>query len=343
MWRYASAGVLAYDADSAGLKAALRAIGLVEKTGLDVRVLRLTGAKDPDEFIRKFGRDAFQTLLERSERHVEYRLLGIKNKHSLDTDEGRIKYLAEATELLAAIPNAVEREIYCATAAEAAGVSAEAVKNEVKKAFKKRLSGEKKRQDRKEHSAAVNMQPGDRTIRYDNVYSAAAEEGVVHLLIQDDTLMEAAERLGFTDEEFTSPFLQKIYRIVRRRRAEALEIAPAAVLSELDRPEAAQLTRILQRPQSLANAETAMRDYIEKIRTERLKRMPGKTPWRFYTNTENRVVEETKWKRRRSMAPRPCDEKTREQYVPRQLSALIEEGKKRGKLSAKRFSTSQEI
>ena len=271
MSRYTKNVILAYDSDDAGVKAAQRAIRLIEKTELDVRVLRMQGAKDPDEFIKKYGSDAFQTLLERSERHVEYRLLSIKNRHNFDTDEGRILYLAEATQLLAGISNAVEREIYAAKVAELAGVSADAVKNEVKKAFKKRVADDKKRLEKKEHNAALNLQPGDRAIRYDNVYSAAAEEGVVHLLILDDTLMESADNINFVEDEFTSQFLLKIFRIIRRRRDEGLDITQASILSELDKSEAAQLTRILKRPQSLSNGEIAMQDYIEKIRAEKLK------------------------------------------------------------------------
>ena len=278
MSRYAQSVVLAFDSDNAGLKAAQRAIGMIEKTGLEVRVLRLDGAKDPDEFIKKFGPDAFANLIERSERHVDYRLTVIKNKNSVDTDEGRIRYLEEATKLLAGIPNAVEREIYGAKVAETLGVSVQAVNNEVKKAIKKKIAADKKRQEKTERNAAMNLQPGDRDIRYDNIYSAAAEEGVLHLLITDDGLIETAHTMSLSEDDFTSPFLLKVYRAVLARHNEGLEITPAAVLAELDKAEAAQLTRILRRPQSLSNAEAAMRDYIEKIRTEKLKRTARDDP-----------------------------------------------------------------
>ena len=278
MSRYSKRVVLAYDSDDAGIKAAQRAIGLIEKTDLDVRVLRIPGAKDPDEFIQKNSPEAFQTLLDRSERQVEYRLASIKNRHSFDSDEGRIRYLADATQLLAGIPNAVEREIYAATVAEAAGVSADAVKNEVKKAYKKKFDADKKRREKKEHNAAMNLQPGDRTIRYDNVYSAAAEEGVLHLLLSDDGLLETLDRLNFGEDEFTSPFLLKVYRVIVNRRNGGLDITPASVLAELDGAEASQLSRIIRRPQSLVNAEAAMSDYIEKIRSEKLKRTAREDP-----------------------------------------------------------------
>jgi DNA primase len=278
MARYTQNAVIAYDMDAAGVKASQRAIGLLEKTGLQVRVLRMQDAKDPDEFIRKFGRDAFSRLVERSEHHIDYRLQTIKSKHNLETNEGRIGYLGEATDMLSRIENGVEREIYAEKIAEAAGVSAEAVKNEIKKAFKKRLNADKKKQDAKDLNVAAGYQPGDKTIRYDNVYSAAAEEGVIRLLILDEELFKAVDASDFSETEFTSPFLQKIFEVMRKRRKGGMEMSQAAVLTELTNAEAAHFMVLLQRPESMANGEKAMRDYIDKIRAEKRKKSAREDP-----------------------------------------------------------------
>jgi DNA primase len=250
----------------------------LEKAGLSVRVLRMQGAKDPDEFIRKFGRDAFSLLLERSENHIEYRLLSIRGKYSLETDEGRLGYLMDATDMLSKVENAVEREIYAVKIAEAAGVSAEAVKNEIKKAFKKRLAAEKKKKDKKDLNVAANYQPSDRAIRYDNVYSAAAEEGVIRLLVLDNMLFDVAAEFKLGEEDFTSPFLSKLYGLMHRRVNAGLDITPASLLTELPNAEASQFSVIIQRPESLPNGNKAMRDYITKIRAERLKKNAREDP-----------------------------------------------------------------
>lgn len=278
MSRYTRTVTIAYDADEAGMKASQRAIGILEKTGLGVRVLRMQGAKDPDEFIRKFGRDAFSLLLERSENHIEYRLLAIRGKYSLETDEGRLGYLNEATDMLSRVESAVEREIYAAKLAETAGVSADAVKNEIKKAFKRRLAADKKKKDRKELNVASNFQPSDRTIRYENVYSAAAEEGVIRLIVLDNELFDVATGLGFSEDDFTSPFLSKLYGLIRRRRSAGMDVSPGSLMTELTNAEASQLSVIIQRPESLPNGNKAMRDYITKIRAERLKRNAREDP-----------------------------------------------------------------
>jgi DNA primase len=278
MSRYTQTVTIAYDADEAGVKASQRAIGILEKTGLGVRVLRMQGAKDPDEFIVKFGRDAFSLLLERSENHLEYRLLSIRQKHSFETDEGRLRYLAEATDMLSKVDNAVEREIYAAKVAEAAGVSADAVKNEIKKAFKRRVSAEKKKKEKKELNVAANYQPGDKAIRYENVYSATAEEGVIRLLVLDSELFSVTNELQLNETDFTSPFLLKVYGIMQRRRGAGLDTSPASILTELGNAEASQFSVIIQRPESLPNGNKAMRDYITKIRAERLKKSAREDP-----------------------------------------------------------------
>ena len=269
MSRYTENVVIAYDSDNAGIKASERAIGILNKTGMNVKVLRIDGAKDPDEFIKNRGADAFRVLLERSENHIEYRLLTVKSKYDLNTDDGRLGYLSEATALLADIENAIEREVYGARVAENAGVSAEAVKNEVRKAYARKMAANRKRQEREDMHPAVAAQPKDRSIRYENISSAAAEEGVVRLLILDPELIRSAEDLS--GEEFSSPFLRKVYESVKERYAEGRSVNLAALLSELLPEEASRLTLIMQRPENMTERENALRDYIEKIKTERLK------------------------------------------------------------------------
>jgi DNA primase len=278
MSRYTHDVVIAYDMDEAGKKAAQRAIGMLERAGLNVRVLRMTDAKDPDEFLTKFGRDAFALLIERSEYHIDYRLNAIKQKHDLTADEGRLGYLGEATDLLSVLENAVEREIYAAKVAETARVSQDAVKNEIKKAYKRRKAAEKKRQEARDLSVAAAFQPGDRTIRYENVYSAAAEEGVIRLLVLDGELLEVIETLDFSGDEFTSPFLRKVFEIVLKRRQEGLDVSPASILAALENAEASRFSVIVQKPESLSSGAKAMRDYIEKIRNERLKQNAREDP-----------------------------------------------------------------
>ena len=98
--RYTDQVVLIYDGDTAGQRATQRAIPILEKAGLQVKVLQMRDAKDPDEFLKKFGADRFKLLLEESSNRVEYQLGAIRKKYDLREDDQRIKYIHESADLI---------------------------------------------------------------------------------------------------------------------------------------------------------------------------------------------------------------------------------------------------
>jgi DNA primase len=271
MARYTENVVIAYDGDAAGVKASDRAITILDRAGLGVKVLRMRDAKDPDEFIQTFGADAFRRLLTESENHIAYRLMEIQGKSDLKTDDGRLVYLGTATKLLSELDNSAEREVYGRRVAASAGVSFEAVESEVKKLIKARRSAENKKRRREEMHPAAAIQPAERSLRYENSYSAIAEEGVIGCLIADPALIKTARAQGLAEEEFTSELLKKVYSWLLRRESDNGDIALTTLLSVLEKPEAGRIIEIVQRPLSTPNGDKALGDYIGKIRTERLK------------------------------------------------------------------------
>ena len=268
--RYFPEAIIAYDGDGAGVSAAQRAIPLLERAGMKVRVLRVTGAKDPDEFIKQFGRDAFLRLLDQSENQVDYRLEQIRKKYDLSDDSQKVGFLQEAAQLLSSLPSAVEREIYGRHAAETAGVSPEAVAQEVKKAFQRRLRKEQKQQERRDPTPAIQLQPKSRGLRYENIRSARAEEGVLRLLLLDPSLHRELTQLR--PEEFSSPLLGKAYALLLRRAEEGLSTQLSLLAGELTGEEMDHLTQVASSPESMANSRQSLVDYIAVIRAEAIKR-----------------------------------------------------------------------
>ena len=268
--RYFPEAIIAYDGDGAGVSAAQRAIPLLERAGMKVRVLRMTGAKDPDEFIKQYGRDAFLRLLDQSENQVDYRLEQIRKKYDLSDDSQKVGFLQEAAQLLSSLPSAVEREIYGRHAAETAGVSPEAVAQEVKKSFQRRLRKEQKQQERRDLTPAIQLQPKARGLRYDNIRSARAEEGVLRLLLLDPSLSRELTQLR--PEEFSSPLLGKAYALLLRRAEEGLSTQLSLLAGELTSEEMDHLTQVASAPESMANSRQSLADYIAVIRAEAIKR-----------------------------------------------------------------------
>ena len=268
--RYFKQAILAYDGDQAGVKAAQRAIPLLEKAGLKVRVLQMQGAKDPDELIKSHGRDAFLKLLDQSENQVDYRLAQIQKKYDLSDDGQRVSFVQEAAQLVSALPSAAEREIYGGHAARTAGVGAETMALEVKRAMNARLRRESKKQERQDLAPVSQLQPRARGLRYDNIRSARAEEGMIRLLLLDPALWEKMD--GLTGEEFSSPLLGRTFGQLYRRAREGRSVQLAVLAGECTAEEMDHLAQVAARPESLARSGQAIQDYISVIRGEALKR-----------------------------------------------------------------------
>ena len=262
--RYTEEVVLIYDADQAGQDATRRAIPILERAGLRVKVLKVKDAKDPDEFLKKFGADRFRVLLEGASNRIEYQLTAISKKYDLGEDDQRIRFVQEAAELISTLGSAVQREIYGGRAAEAAGITADAMKLEVEKAWRRRRAREKKRQERIDLAPAQTLRPKDRSIRYDNMKSAMAEELLICLLMKDPALADVTGNL--TEADFSVPLLGRVFGQLKSRHEQGLELS-LGVLEGLTPEETSHLAGALQRNQGPAREEAA-RDCVTVIMDE---------------------------------------------------------------------------
>ncbi len=274
--RYTKEVVISYDGDQAGVNAAQRAIGILEKTGLTVRVLQVKGAKDPDEFLNKYGPQAFERLIEQSGNHIDYQLRQLQGRYDLAKDEEKVQYLQEAAALVAALDSPVEREIYGTRAAEAAKFSPAAMAQEVERARTQRNRRARKQEQRAALNPVSGLQPKDRRLRYQNLRSARAEEGVLRLMERDAGLFRQAEG-HLEPEDFSSEFLGKVYRLCREQWRQGKEINSTLLAEELSGEEMDQLMTLLQRPVTISNGPKALEDYINIIHTEQLKRAGGQS------------------------------------------------------------------
>ena len=141
---------------------------------------------------------------------------------------------------------------------------------EVKRAFSARLRREKKQQERRDLAPASQLQPKQRGLRYENIRSALAEEGVLRLVLLDPELLSAMD--GLTGAEFSSPLLGRTFDLLRARAAEGLSVQLAGLAAELTGEEMDHLAQVAAKPESVANARQSLRDYISVIRSEALLR-----------------------------------------------------------------------
>ena len=259
--RYVEQVVLIYDGDAAGQRATQRAIPILEKAGIRVKVLQMKDAKDPDEYLKKFGADKFRLLLEDSSNRVEYQLNAIFRKYDLKEDDQKVRYVGEAAQLISTLGSPIQREIYGARVAETAGISADAMKLEIGKAYKNRIQREKKAQEKADLAPAVNMQPKAKTIRYDNMKSAMAEEGVIAMALLDPSLMDKAGKLN--GKAFSVPVLGKVYDQLLSMHRQGMEVTLGAV-TDLSAEEMSHIVGLCQRREGPVNEE-AFSDCVKTI------------------------------------------------------------------------------
>ncbi len=278
--RYTKELVLCYDNDAAGKQSTDRVLNILKNANLNVRVLQLPNAfdaegkpikQDPDDFVKKFGPAAFEKCLNGSAGQNDYRLDSLQTKHDLSSEEGRLAYLKEAVATIAALQSPIEREIYGNKAAAAAGISGTAMAQEVARYRKDRAWKARKVQAKKDLTPAVQLQPKSRQLRYENIRSARAEEGVIRLLLLDPALLPETE--GLDPSQFSSPLLAKLYVLLQQRHSQGLSLQLGALSGSLEPEEMSHITGILEQPETRSNRSQALRDYLEIIQTEAAKRV----------------------------------------------------------------------
>lgn len=219
---YTDEAVLAYDSDEAGQKATRRAIGLLDEAGIRSRVLSITGAKDPDEFIKKYGGARFKQLIEGSTGAVEYELDKIGAKYETDTPEGKIMALKEAVNLLAEMKNPLEREIWAAKLAEDYGTAKEGILAQVTAKLRRRAKAENFRSVAAPavRTAYANIIPE----KLKNPAAAAAEERLLGAALRNP---EAFKSLSgkISGEDFVCALYRRIFESAADAAAAGYELS----------------------------------------------------------------------------------------------------------------------
>ena len=262
--KYTDQVVLIYDGDNAGQNATQRAIPILEKAGLKVKVLQMQGAKDPDEYLKKFGADKFRLLLEGSSNRIEYQLNAIAKKYDISVDDQKVQFVNECAALIATLDSPIKREIYGKRVAEAASLSEKAVEMEVNKAQKIRHAREKKAQEKIDLAPAQAFQRrGSSKVPYNNVKSGVAEQGLIAMLMRESALLGQAGDLKA--EEFSVPLFAKVYTQIRERVAMGLEVS-LATLTDLTDDEMSHMAGIVYEQDAIN--EKAFADCVRTVRSE---------------------------------------------------------------------------
>ena len=275
MRQYCEEVVISYDSDGAGQKATMRAINLLGEAGVEARVLQMTGAKDPDEYVQKYGADGFRMLIQQSGGAISFELKKLTDGLDMDAPEGRAAYLKKAIELLAEVDNRIDRLVYVSDTARLCNMSS----GEIEKAVDERRrykSYNAKKQERRDL-----ISPPKRNTRSDlravpQTPEQRAERGIIAFMFHSpDMLARVEDKL--TAEDFPTELYRNMYNIVANRIKNGLSLDLSSIGDEFSAQDVGRITGIINENNLLPYQKERLNEYITVLEKHR-NRMQGKKP-----------------------------------------------------------------
>lgn len=267
--RYTDEIILSYDSDEAGQKATRRAIEIFGKTGLKIRVLRLTGGKDPDEILRNYGKQKFQNLLDGAENDIEYRILRERDKYDLTTNDGKAKFLVAVAEILSG-GNAIEQDIYANKLAAELSVSKDAIMQEIKKSYRRRSNARQKEQFRDIVRETVTPKDSINPERPKHFKAARAEETLIATIMQNpDFYDKIKDRVS--EDIFVTEFNRRVWSVLAQRLDEGRSVDITYFSSSFTPEEMGRISKIVAMRTQLSNTVAECDDCIKALTNEKNK------------------------------------------------------------------------
>ena len=227
---YADEVILSYDSDEAGQKATLRSLELFRNSPVKVGVLQIPGAKDPDEYIKKYGAERFKALLDGVGNALDFRLGRLRSQYDLSQDAQRLEYVKQAVDLLAERSSPTEQEVYAGRLAEETNISKAAIMTQLGTAVKK--AGSKRR---REHDRQV-LRSGEMDqikVSYTAGGSQAlgivsAQQRLLAAILREPRYLDLVQG-QLTAEQFIQPQQKELYEAMLRCREQGVEISLTAL------------------------------------------------------------------------------------------------------------------
>lgn len=272
MARYTKQVIIAYDGDSAGQRAAGRAMDVFARVGLDVRVLRITDAKDPDEYIRKFGTDAFARLLKGSSTGFSYRLDGVLNRYNIKEPEDRIKAAAELCGMVARVWSSAEREVYLQAVSERLGLPIDSLRRDVERAQARIQRDRHQSEARAARMSALALDDRVNPEAAGNIRAAAAEDTVLGLMLLYEEHRRAVREgaVSLTADDFVTAFNRRVFEAIMELENSDGGFSTAVLGEQFDPDEMGRLAKLAQARRNLSeNGQSVLKAAVRTLQDEK--------------------------------------------------------------------------
>lgn len=268
--QYAKTVVIAYDSDAAGQNATQKAMRHFSEVGIQTKVLRMKGAKDPDEYIQKFGAERFRMLLEGADDAINFQLDRCEVGLDLQTESGRATLLQRATEVLVQISDPVTRDVYLMRTAEKCNISADVLRLNVQRKQKKRQEIQKKKafSNMVEHTiTAQQLAPVQNGIPAVSSRTVKAQERLLcYLLSQPEQISSVAAQVQA--EQFGVSFYRKLFETLQERSQQEKDCSISALGTVFSPEEMGTISRLLNLKQTCPVSMQEVTDCIQLLQTD---------------------------------------------------------------------------
>ena len=270
--KYTKKVVISYDSDSAGQNAADKAMRLLGEAGVDVRVLKLNGAKDPDEYIKKYGTDSFKSVIGESKSGFDFKMEKVLSLRNISVAEEKIKAAGEICAIIAGYYSGVEREIYIQSASNVLGLTHDVLQNDVERIRNKMRREVLSKQSQNAVMAVKNL---DNRVNRDaakHIRANAAEEAVIGImLIFDELRGEAAKGLvDISADDFSTDFGRRVFEVICELERSEYGFSKAMLGQYFNVDEIGKLEQIEQSRRAYArNDKSVLLEYVKNLKEEK--------------------------------------------------------------------------
>lgn len=274
MRQYCEQVVISYDSDGAGQKATMKAINLLSEAGVEARVLQMTGAKDPDEYVKKYGADGFRMLLKQSGGAISFELNKLTYGLDMDSPEGKAAYLKKAVNLLADVDNKIDRMVYVSDTAKLCGLSSAEIEKAVEDRRRYRAYSAKKEERRELISPRNPSRSAGGNVHY--TPEQKAERGIIAFMFHSPDLLPKVEA-RITPEYFPTEFYRNLFVCVSGRIKKGVSTELSSIGDEFSAQDVGKITGMINENNLLPYQKERLNEYI-KVLEKHKERYGGKAP-----------------------------------------------------------------
>lgn len=286
MTKYTKKVILLYDSDDAGQRATDRAIMMLSEVGLETRILKVNDAKDPDEYIKKFGADRFRALLGESRTGFDFKVSRALTGLDLQIPDDKIKASRAVCDIIADGYSGVEREVYITRASDILGLPVDVLRNNVDQLVKRKLRDRKREESRQAQLSIKNI--GDRVnpdaVKF--VQSNALEETVIGLLLIYDEYRTAvlSGKVELSEDDFSTAFGKRAFSGIMELQGGSGEFLPAMLGQYFNADEMGRLEKMRQSRMALTdNGWGVFNASVASLKQERARRASEENGDKFAT------------------------------------------------------------